>query len=725
MTTTATVHAPAARASRRLGLWFHAPPDPNHAALRVAARTTVVLFILSVLFDGLFLSSTLGIVAIYAGLGLLAAANFGGPTRMRVRSYGFATVVGTVLTAAMTLCLGNLAVAVAVASLLVIVVCVLGSLGGQVGVARVAMIQAVAVAAILPVHPSDWLVAAAGYAIAGVLSMLAAVFLWPFHEEERLRTRVATTLRLFVRRARGERVPIVASVAELLVDYTTLPQGAAGFGDKSVATGAVIDQIVRLAQLIGDAPGPSTSGSGTPERAHLLESLADACSACAESLERRTPIREPAAIERALADAEAAYRSTVEARYGSDTAASLTDAYPAFDEARRLLVVASIARSIVVDVAISSGDSKARPTYDGRRAPAALPLSPLARIPGIIAGKVRPGSVVLRTALQAAVAIGLAVLVIRSLDVPEGVWAITALLAALRSSARNTTHRAVSAMVGTTVGFAVGALVFALVDPSKPMLWVALPITVFLAVYTPRVTNFAVAQFCFALWSITILNIVKPVGSVAGTLRFADVLIGCLVAVLGAGLLWPRGSRNVVRATTASLYRRSTHALRVALATGDIATPERAARLELIRSAEALGQLITEGHTDAAEVAAWTTIVSGGAHVTSASRHVPVDPLPAADPAVAAVQRDLEVTLASFDAVADRLDGSEAYTVTVPPGPATPRRFPPELDAAFVELRHTDPDLLTDLLERYEISALLRAGRGILTPALDLLTPKT
>jgi uncharacterized membrane protein YccC len=85
------------------------------------------------------------------------------------------------------------------------------------------------------------------------------------------------------------------------------------------------------------------------------------------------------------------------------------------------------------------------------------------------------------------------------------------------------------------------AIMFGVADHDV-LLWVLLPLAVFVAGTAPSMIGFAAGQAAFTLTVIILFNIIEPVGWRVGLTRIEDVAIGCGVSVVVGLLFWPRGA---------------------------------------------------------------------------------------------------------------------------------------------------------------------------------------
>ena len=130
----------------------------------------------------------------------------------------------------------------------------------------------------------------------------------------------------------------------------------------------------------------------------------------------------------------------------------------------------------------------------------------------------------------------------------------------LGSSALTTGTKVVRAMTGTAIGVVLGAALIEMVGMQPAVLWMLMPIAIFVAAYVPRVASFTAGQAVLTMMVMIAYNLIAPTGWRAGLLRIEDVGAGAVVAVIAAVLLWPRGATASVHGvigeavSTASQY---------------------------------------------------------------------------------------------------------------------------------------------------------------------------
>ena len=157
--------------------------------------------------------------------------------------------------------------------------------------------------------------------------------------------------------------------------------------------------------------------------------------------------------------------------------------------------------------------------------------------------------------LRASVAIAAAVAIADLSSVQHGFWVVLGTLSVLRTNAGSTGSTALRALAGTLAGFVIGGALILAIGTNTTVLWVALPIAVFVAAYSPGTAPFAVGQAAFTVTIAVLFNLLAPVGWKVGVVRIEDVAIGCAVSVAVGILFWPRGVASVVGDDLADAYR--------------------------------------------------------------------------------------------------------------------------------------------------------------------------
>jgi Fusaric acid resistance protein-like len=166
-----------------------------------------------------------------------------------------------------------------------------------------------------------------------------------------------------------------------------------------------------------------------------------------------------------------------------------------------------------------------------------------------------PSSTVLHGSARVAVGLAISVLLARTLGLGHAFWVVLGTLSVLRSNALATGRTTVQALAGSVIGFAGGGLFAGLAGNDPALMWVAMPIAIFLASYAASAIGFVAGQAAFTVMVIILFNLISPAGWQVGLVRIEDIAVGTGISVLVGVLLWPRGARRDLARATAGFYR--------------------------------------------------------------------------------------------------------------------------------------------------------------------------
>jgi uncharacterized membrane protein YccC len=167
-----------------------------------------------------------------------------------------------------------------------------------------------------------------------------------------------------------------------------------------------------------------------------------------------------------------------------------------------------------------------------------------------------PRSVWFRSSLRGAIALAAAVAIADLSSVQHGFWVVLGTLSVLRTNAAATGSTVMRALAGTVAGFVIGAALLLAIGTGPAALWIALPVAVLVAAYSPGTAPFAVGQAAFTITVVVLFNLLVPAGWKVGLLRVQDVAIGCGVSFVIGLLFWPRGAGPAVGDDLADAFRR-------------------------------------------------------------------------------------------------------------------------------------------------------------------------
>jgi uncharacterized membrane protein YccC len=504
----------------------------------------------------------------FAGFGtfaLVVLADFGGPAPSRAGAYVVTALIGAVLIG-----LGTLAGAVpwvaALATLAVaFVVQFAGVYGGYAAASQVALQLAFVLAVSLPVQPGAIPARIEGWLLASVAATVAALVLWPQHERTAMRERAASACHALARliEARLECMDEGAirqreetardTVVTLRSEYAATPFRPAGptRPDRAFAQVLVgLDRGLRFAARWAHEPSgsePSLGEEDVLERA-LIATLRGAGDALTGG-----PAPDLAALDRA----KGRQREALE-RWAAGMlceGAGAEDVLSGLRAGYRLRLLSYIVLALGASATIATGREPGNVVLPAGTPRLAGIQGAVRRVAKTIRTELAPGSTVLHNSLRGAAGLALAVLLARILGLHFAFWAVLGTLSVLRSNALATGRTTVQALAGTLAGFAVGAAFILLAGGDRTALWMALPVAVFLAAYTPTAVHFVVGQAAFTILVIVLFNLIAPGGWTVGLVRVEDIALGTAVSVVVGLLIWPRGARADLRRALAQLYR--------------------------------------------------------------------------------------------------------------------------------------------------------------------------
>jgi uncharacterized membrane protein YccC len=570
---TAPVETPA---SRRRPAALKAPSDPGHAALRRAARAAIVIP-LAFAFGQFVLRDAQNIIFIvFGGFALLVMSDFGGLRRARATAYLGATLVGAVLIALGTVVSQNVALAGATMLLVGFVISFASVFGGYIAAAQTGLLLAFVISIMVPAPAGAVPARVAGWTVAGILATLAAVALWPRFERIKLHKAaakaclaVANLVEGLGRGAPDRDLPPLLEVArraeaEARQQYAATAKRPAG---PTRRDRAFVQLLIELQQIVDIVVHPfeqtlTAAAPGIDETDRLVTATVAALRSSADVLTGGAP-----PDLRAVEENRERQRSALD-RWASE---QLRAGRPAdevlggLDVDHTLRVVSYLSLSLGSNAVIAAGG---RPEEE-----IALPVS-APRLEGVSGTTTRvgrairthlaPSSTVLQRSLRVAVGLALAVWVARSLGLSHAFWVVLGTLQVLRSTALGTGRTTIQALAGNVIGVVIGGVFAVLAGNHPAVMWVALPLAVFLAAYAATTVGFIASQAAFTINLIIIFNLISPAGWQVGLVRIEDVAIGASISVLVGLLLWPRGARREFARALGGFYRAAANYLQAA-----------------------------------------------------------------------------------------------------------------------------------------------------------------
>jgi uncharacterized membrane protein YccC len=624
--------------------------DPHWYALRRAARAAVIVPVNFAIGAEVIGNAQVATFAAFGSFALLLFANFAGGLAARAGAYAVLSLAGVALIALGTEAatpdwLAVLAMAVVAFALLFA-----GVISSMIGGASQAALLAFILAVMLPGGRSALPDRLAGWAIAVVISVPVALFVWPPRDQDQIRLRAAALCRAIGDMLAldpppaGSGDPLVAmrqAARDLRTAFRTSAIRTAGLSTGARTMIRLVDEVEWLANAVANACADAPE-QWPVEGRRLRTAAADVMRACGTALDHAGsgPDRGRCLeLDERLEELEAARRSVAQETLTELQAQSqLLDGEAVRGDFDRPLyaahelgyVVALAGRTVAT---ISAADARswwARVT--GRRV-TEDELGVIAVAQRAASSQLDRHAVWLQSSIRGAMGLALAVLVARVVDAQNAFWIGLGALSVLRSTALSTGSTVLRALAGTTVGFAVGGAIVAVLGTSHAVLWPLLPVAILVAASAPGVISFVVGQAAFTVLTIILFNIIAPAGWRIGVLRVEDVALGC-AASLGAGLLfWPRGAGAALGNALGEAYHAAAAYLRESVehVTGLRMSPPESGLAAMAageRLDEALRQYLAEQGTKQVPLESVAALANGAARVRlagTAIKRLPLD----------------------------------------------------------------------------------------------------
>jgi uncharacterized membrane protein YccC len=680
--------------------------DPDGIVRHRSIRTTIAMTA-GFAFGVLVLDNTgVALFGSFGAFALLGIADFGGEPRARTRAYLALVVVGAVLIALGTAVSQQVVVGAALLFVVTFAIRLLSVFGGAFAAGGPAALLVFVVATMVPGRVDQIGDRELGWFLTAALAVALATWLWPVHQRQVIRLGVAEIIEglgAYVRAlvaagsavgdedASDERRRSVASLRDQVHDlrdrYGRSDTRPAGPTQRDQGLIRLVDQLERSVSFAARTASPAVTeqvvGVASAADPVVVDDVALAASV-ADSLDRTAAVlRRTTApeVDGQLAACRDHHLAQLD-RWVSAALAGGLGADVVIGRLRRvfpLRVLSHSVLSVATDAVVSVGGvlppdedvGEDVPRPDGARIVGA-------RAVGLLLPHLHPSSVVFRNAVRGAAALSAALVVANLVHAEHGFWVVLGTLTVLKSSAMRTGITALQAIGGVAIGFAVAALVMVSVGSDPVVLWILLPITIFLAVYAPGAIHFVVGQAAFTVLVVVLFNILEPQGWRTGLVRVESVALGASISVLVGIVFWPRGNGRALHDTTAALYRSVAAYLAAALrsvtgaSTLEALREQRRAALAAERRAdEALFDLLVTPNATAS-VPSWSRLTGVGRSLRLVADGVGDLARLQSQPIVDAGGHDAldqlaEARAAEVEAVADGLDGATGPG----PGPGT------------------------------------------------------
>jgi uncharacterized membrane protein YccC len=675
----------------------HAPPWipvwSRPAALRAVRATLVVPGLFAICYQVIG-NLQMATFAAFGGFGTLLFASFGGNRRDKLAAHFALAMVGSVLLIIGTAVNSSTAVAALVTLPVAFLVLFAGVAGPTAASGGTAALLAYVLPAASPGTMGMVPDRLAGWWMASAAGTLAVLLLSPKSPANRLRASAAATADALSEQLaaalRGtctadQREATVAAKHSMLEAFTATPWRPTGLATPDQALSSLVGLLEWCTAVVCDSLREYTDlRSATAVERNLLAITADVLRDIAALL--RGEVAEPdlALLEGRLTDSIA---HLSELHGGQD------DYGEAVHLSFHARTVAMAVQTAAADALVTSRKADPRVVAQQRRrwvgasadaADAAAAEGPFAALAG--AGSITRRQTSLRSAwflssVRGAVALAAAVAVADLTGVQHGFWVVLGTLSVLRTNAAATGATAMRALLGTAAGFVIGAALLLAIGSGSTALWIALPIAVAIAAYTPGVAPFAAGQAAFTVVVSVLFNLLVPAGWKIGVLRVEDVALGCAVSLCVGVLFWPRGAAAVVGNDLADSFRSGsrylTHAVDWALGARHDSPDAAPAVIAALRLDDALRGFLAEQGTKKIPKEHLWRLVGGAMRLRLTAYSLAGLPSPSVDldPARDALGAQAELLAAWYERLATQL-GSTEHADTTPLAPPVDGPYP-------------------------------------------------
>lgn len=534
---------------RRVALTIH---DPGHVALRRGIRAAVALP-LGLAIALYVIDDVAGAVfTVFGSVGLLINADFAGSPVQRLGSYLATGVAGTV-----ALVIGWAISPTTVTAVLVTVLVAFGLafvnlLRGPIAVGTPAVLLIYVVAVSLVGTSANLPAYLAGWWLAVVICTISALFLLPRNRRADARTSLARAFSAMSTGVAGAwlanppQPPATAfadmghAVDDLDDRYGGQPFRTMGLTSKDQALQMLV-AMINSARLILSNPVDipvRPDAAPLPERSDLARSIVECLDNLATSMTEPERVPSASALDDARVRMTGAFERWVLAESAAGHPMEQVSASIGADHELRM---AALLIEQMVEVARVANGAEVEELE--RRPP--VPTLPRATI---ILSQLNVHSPWLRNALRSAIGLGLAVLVVQITGAEKGFWVLLGVISILRFDAVGTRRFALQAVAGTIAGVVLATAIVFTVGQQEWVLWLVLPVFVFLAAWSAVAISYPVGQAAFSALVLIGMGILNwPPQPSLGLVRIEDVLLGAAVALVVGFLMWPRGAVGYLR----------------------------------------------------------------------------------------------------------------------------------------------------------------------------------
>jgi hypothetical protein len=555
--------------------------DPGYGALRRAARSAIVMpgaFALTLEVIG---NPVMAPFAAFGAISTLLLVDFRGDLRDRVLSQTALVVVGAAFTCLGTLCSTSDVAAIAVMTVLGVVIIFSAVVSSVVAGATTSLLLSFILPVSLPGPASQIPDRLAGWGISGGLSVLAIALLWPAPFADPLGRAAAGTCRALAGalRAGGEIPDAIAQTARTALaglsrTFLATPWRPTGLTTAARAEIRLVDELAWLGRIVLAEPARTrrrTSDGRSAAAVHavgtaaaaVLEQSADVLEHPRGAVDGLTRARQAlAGVTGALPERVCLPRTDQLPPGDAEIGAFISSLDPAFRAEEASFMVSQVAGNVAVVAAASARSWVARAL--GRQPPGIA--GTWTSIRERAGAHLAPSSVSLHNALRGGLALGIAVLAARLFGVEHSFWVSFGTLSILRSNALSTGQTYARALAGTVIGFVVGAALVLAIGTDTTVLWILLPFAVLFGGIAPAAISFLAGQAAFTVVLFILFNILAPAGWRIGLVRIEDVALGGAASLVIGLMFWPRGAGAALGRALAEAFADSSRYLAGAVA---------------------------------------------------------------------------------------------------------------------------------------------------------------
>lgn len=531
--------------------------DPGHIALRRGIRAAIGVPVAVGLAVVLIPNTPGGFIAAFGSLGLIATCDFGGTTQRRLTSLLGAAVFGTFIIGVGVVAGLSLVSAVLVTFVVASGLAFAAVLHGAIARGAPAMTIVYVASATVGVSLDQAWTLLAGWAIAVAVSIPVSLFILPRRNTAVVRDACSRALLIVAdaaeARAAGQKVDTAAlerAQDDLQRSYLGNPFRASGLNQRDRSLIVLVGQVQALIAAFARSEQYAMPTSDLPQSTDLVERAAVGIRAAAHSL------RDPKAPPPSGLPVAAAWQKhwgvalDVLTDDNASPDARVDSVYAMFPDRATAL---SAIRIIIMTRRVQGAPPEEYPHGPGLHSIPEPPQSPGLRE---LRAELSVHSPWARLALRTGIGLALAVLVVYITGLSHGFWVVLGVTAILRFDGLTTLKMAGWAVLGTFVGAGLGYFILLLDMNREAWLWIGLVLATFVAVWAQGALNFAIGQAAFSMFVIIGFSVLTwPPDLATAAERVQDIIIGALVSIVIALLLWPRGVLRGMLANVSAAIR--------------------------------------------------------------------------------------------------------------------------------------------------------------------------